>query len=198
VQLVEKLREWDAAHGKDPDPTVPDDDDEVDLLADDEPTPEQPADGGGDASPAPPPAGPVLDTTTDNTLYAAPSGTRSGVVTPEAPAVVIVAADPDAPAIPPAMLRHGAPNLGARDGVVKVGDGHGAVEVRAFRREYVIGNRDITDVDHFRFIAETHAAAAAEGLTTKGGQTVGERVGYGHDADGRRTAIYQVPLKRVR
>jgi hypothetical protein len=186
VQLVEKLRAWDAEHGKEPDLTVPDadeDDDGFDLLADDddEPAPEQPPGGEGGASLPSPPDGPVL-----------------GTVTSAAPAVVVVAADPDAPATPPAMLRHGTPNMAARDGVVKVGETHTAAEVRAYRREYVIGDRELTDVDHFRYIAETHAAAAAEGLTTKGGTTIGERVGFGRDADGRRTAIYQVPLRRVR
>jgi len=183
VQLVEKLRAWDAEHGKEPDLTVPDADeeDDFDLLADDEPAPEQPPGGEGGASLPSPPDGPVL-----------------GTMTSAAPAVVVVAADPDAPATPPAMLRHGTPNMAARDGVVKVGETHTAAEVRAYRREYVIGDRELTDVDHFRYIAETHAAAATEGLVTKGGTTIGERVGFGRDADGRRTAIYQVPLRRVR
>ena len=87
-------------------------------------------------------------------------------------------------------------DLTVKNGLVRVGEGHGAAEVRAFRYEIPIGPRDVSDGDHFAYIAEAHAAAAAAGYPTKGGATVGERVGYAADATGRRTVIYQVPLKR--
>jgi hypothetical protein len=69
--------------------------------------------------------------------------------------------------------------------------------VRAFRAEFPLGPRELTDVDHMRFIADTHALAHQAGYATKGGITIGERVGYGIDADGGRTIIYQVPVKRT-
>lgn len=187
ADLIRKLRAWDAEHGADVDLTVPD---EFDLLDDEDGEDDRPQDtprqntqasagGGGDASLTPPPA----DLPPDRG--------------PEMPAVTVVAEE-GSHKLPVAMLRPNVVNLAARSGVVKVGEGHGAAEVRAFRHEVVVGERDITDVDHFRWIAEAHAAAQAAGHVTKGGVTIGERVGYGADADGRRTAIYQVPLKRNR
>lgn len=186
ADLIEKLKAWDAEHGADVDLSLPEPtDDDVDLLADDEDDDETSAGGGEDASLTPPPAD-LPD------LAPAPTPTM-----PEAPAVTVVAAG-GSDKLPPAMLRHNVPNLAARTGVVKVGEGHGAAEVRGFRYEVLVGDREITDVDHFRWIAEARAAARAAGYETKGGETNGERVGYGTDADGRRTAIYQVPLKRQR
>jgi len=210
VDLIEKLKAFDAEHGLDVNTEVPagaEDDDEVDLLADDlndsatrhtpdkaaqEATPAEPlthiqtTGGGGDASPAPPPA------TTPETDTPAPVG-----VGPATPAVAVVS-DPDAPkGLPPAYIRS-RPNMAVRDGVVKVGEGHGAAEVRAFRRQFVIGPRDIGDSEHVKYIEDTHAAAHAAGYETKGGITVGERIGYATDAAGMRTAVYQVPLRRQR
>lgn len=181
TQLIDKLQAHDALHGLHVDTTVPEGADDVDLLGDDEPA--RPADnpvheqaaphttpetstGGGEAASAPPPDGPAAG---------------------------------DAPQYPAATSRGGRPNMAATAGVVAVGQGQnaqlGTVEVRAFRSEYVIGDRDITDQDHYSYLERTHAAAAQAGHATKGGVTIGERVGYGV-RDGQRTAIYQVPLRR--
>lgn len=202
AELVEKLKAWDAQHGADVDLTVPEGaDDEVDLLdLDDEPAPEQPAGGEGGASLPTPPAGPETtpgDPSPPEITNTVLTGRTLHYPTPGSPEVA--ASTSDAPETPLATLRQGRPNLEARDGVVKVGEAFGAAEVRAFRHEFVIGQHELTDVDHFRYIEQTHAAAAAAGLTTKGGVTVGERVGFGVDAStGQRTAIYQVPLRRIR
>lgn len=185
--LIERLKAHDIRHGKAIDLTIPEDE-EVDLLADDEPdaaTPEQPV-GGGEAASAPSPTG-VLPSAN------LPHG---GSVTSAAPAVVVVSSPDEPKGLPRAATANGRVDLTTRDGQVKVGEGHGAVEVRAFRREFPHGPREIDDSSHFTYIAETHAAAWAEGLATKGGVTIGQRVGEGVDADGRRTVIYQVPLKR--
>jgi len=211
VDLIEKLKAHDAQHGLTTDVEVPDDADEVDLLADDmsaqpDSTPTQSTAHTLDA-PAPPHADEPARNTVGDTTPESPAGdgpgaslpSPVGTPTPGAPAVVTVPADPAAATgLPPSTVRNGRPNLAIRDGIVKVGEGHGAAEVRAYRREYVIGQRDISDTDHARFIEETHAAAHAEGLATKGGVTIGERVGYATDANNQRTAIYQVPLKRQR
>lgn len=188
VELIEKLKVYDAQHGRDVDLSAAEnlpDEEEVDLLADDEPgpaIPESPV-GGGEAASAPPPTG---------VSYTPP---RGGSVTSAAPAVVVVAA-PGAPKGVPSAGRDGQWDLTARNGIVKVGEGHGAAEVRAWRHEIPIGPRDVSDGDHFAYIAEAHAAAHAAGHVTKGGSTIGTRVGYAIDANGRRTVIYQVPLKR--
>jgi hypothetical protein len=198
--LIGKLQLWDLEHGAEINTEVSEGaDEDIDLLADDEPehvqptpgdnpgttdqnraTAQPPADGGEVASLTPPSA-----------------GSRDGAVTvaPGAPAVTVVAA-PDAAALPPSTRQGGRPNLDARAGLVKVGEGHGAAEVRAFRAEYTVGPREISDAEHMAYIADTHAAAQAAGHTTKGGITVGERVGYSTDAGGTRTAIYQVSVKR--
>lgn len=186
VELIEKLKAYDAQHGREVDlsaaENLPDDEEEVDLLADDDepgPAPESPV-GGGEAASAPPPTGNL------------PEG---GSVTSAAPAVVVFTS-PDQPKGLPSAGRDGRPDMTVKNGVVRVGEGHGAAEVRAFRYEIPIGHRDVNDADHFAYIAEAHAAAQAAGYPTKGGTTVGERVGYAADAEGRRTVIYQVPLKR--
>lgn len=185
--LIEKLKAWDAQHGKDVDLTAAED---IDLLADDEDTPERPA-GAGEAASASAPVGDLPDLAKGAITY--PDG---GTVTSAAPAVVVYS-DPDqSSGLPAATNRAGKPDLSVRTGLVRVGQGHGAAEVRAYRLELPHGPREITDNDHFAYIAETHAAAQAAGHVTKGGVTVGERVGYATDADGRRTVIYQVPLKR--
>jgi hypothetical protein len=180
VELIEKLKAYDAQHGKEVDlsaaENLPDDEEEVDLLADDE----SPG-GGGEAASTPPPPG-----------FNLPEG---GSVTSAAPAVVIISAPGESKRLPSAG-RDGRPDMTVKNGVVRVGEGHGAAEVRAFRYEIPIGHRDVNDNDHFAYIAEAHAAAQAAGYPTKGGSTVGERVGYATDADNRRTVIYQVPLKR--
>lgn len=194
VDLIEKLKAYDAQHGRDVDLTAAEnlpEEEEVDLLADDdEPntpqdnaTPERP-DGGGEAASTPPPPG------YSHTL---PEG---GSMTSAAPAVFVFT-NPDEPKrLPSATLRGGRPDLTVREGAVRVGEGHGAAEVRAYRHEIPIGPRDVSDADHFAYIAEAHAAAHAAGHLTKGGLTIGERIGYLTDADGRRTVVYQVPLKR--
>jgi hypothetical protein len=193
VELIEKLKAYDTQHGRDVDlsaaENLPDDEEEVDLLADDEDAPAAPAapkgsDGGGEAASAPPPPG---------YPHQLPEG---GTMTSAAPAVVVYTSPDQSKGLPSSTLRGGRANMTAREGLVRVGEGHGAAEVRAFRHEIPIGPRDVNDADHFAYIAEAHAAAHAAGYQTKGGTTVGERVGYGRDADGRRTVIYQVPLRR--
>jgi hypothetical protein len=210
--LIDKLKARDAQHGLAVDTDVPDaDEDEVDLLADDMPAQPDSTSTQSTAhtldAPAPSHADEPARNTAGDTTPESPAGdgpgaslpSPVGTPTPGAPAVVTVPADPAAATgLPPSTVRNGRPNLAIRDGIVKVGEGHGAAEVRAYRREYVIGQRDISDTDHARFIEETHAAAHAEGLATKGGVTIGERVGYATDANNQRTAIYQVPLKRQR
>jgi hypothetical protein len=163
VELIERLKAYDAQHGKDVDLSAAEnlpDDEEVDLLDDGDDTPESPV--GAEEAASPP----------------APTGTT-----------------PAPPPATPAPARTKADGT-VKEGPVKVGEGYGNTDVRAYRREFPHGAREITDADHFGYIAATHEAAHAEGLTTKGGATVGQRVGEGVDADGRRTVIYQVPLKR--
>jgi hypothetical protein len=218
AELIEKLKAWDAERGREPDLTIPvDDGDEVDLLADDDtpsgssdttahtpepadspdhaqaapetqPTPETPS-GGGEAASASPPDGTVTFTT--------PPPGNTGTLTAASPATVVVTAPGEPEGLPPALVR-GRPNTSVRTGVVRVGEGHGAAEVRAYRQEWPLGPRDITDTDHARFIADTHAAAHAAGHETKGGVTIGERLFYAADTHGQRTVIYQVPLRRKR
>ncbi len=189
-ELIERLKAYDAQHGRKVDLTLPEGE-EVDLLADDDDTPERPA-GTGEAAPEPVPVGSTL-VYVDGPGFVTGDG---GTVTSAAPAVIVYA-DADQPTgLPLATTRGGKADLSVRNGAVKVGQGHGAAEVRAYRMEYPHGPREVTDNDHFTYIAETHAAAQAAGHETKGGVTIGERVGFGADADGRRTVVYQVPLKR--
>lgn len=185
TQLIDKLKAHDALHGLHVDTTVPEGSDEdVDLLGDDEP-----------ASDRTPPDNPVHE---QAALHATPETSTGGGEAASAP-------PPDGPTAgdvsqyPAATNRGGRPNMAATAGIVAVGQGQnaqlGTVEVRAFRAEYVIGDRDITDQDHYSYLERTHAAAAKAGHATKGGVTIGERVGYGVRG-GQRTAIYQVPLRR--
>lgn len=198
-QLIEKLKAWDAQRGTSVDTSLPDEpdpptDDEPDLLADED-------------IPAPPDSGDNPSHATDPALQqppvggeaasASPTGGQHPHRSPATPAIVVQAAEGEPGGLPRALIRHGVPNMAAKSGPVKVGEAHGAAEVRAFRAEFPVYG-EINDVDHFRFIAEAHHLAWAAGLATKGGVTVGERVGFSTDADGRRTAIYQVPLKRAR
>lgn len=196
TQLIEKLKAADAAKGLKVD-DVPDsmpDDDEFDLLGDD--AQEQPT-AAGEAASDPAAARPsAADDLAGPAVGVAPEvGT-----TPEMPAVRVVAADGETGAVPPATHPGKAhrPNLAARTGRVKVGEASGAAAAYGFRWEFVIGQHEISDNDHFGFIASTHAQAAAAGYVTKGGQTIGERVGFTTDADGRAVVIYQVPLKRAK
>lgn len=180
ADLVERLRAQDEAKGQSVDlsalDSLPDDDDEIDLLADDEPEPAgPPADGAAASEPS---AGPVEATQ------------QPATATSAAPAMDI-RADPDVP--PPARGR--APDL-TTDGIVKVGQGFGAAAAYGYQMAYPVGPYEISDLEHFRMIADTHAAAQVAGHTTRGGATVGERIGFGADANGRRTAIYRVAVKR--
>jgi hypothetical protein len=95
-----------------------------------------------------------------------------------------------APEVPErvAPLRRGQPNLTVRVGANE--------QTRTFRAEYLIGAHEVSDVDHARFIAETHERARLAGHITRGGITVGERVGFAADEHGQRTVIYQVMIKR--
>ena len=69
---------------------------------------------------------------------------------------------------------------------------------KAFRVEYVRGGRnpEADDGVHFFFINETRAAAAAAGLRPRGGINIGRRIGYGVDATGARTVVYEVSVKQ--
>ena len=206
--LIGKLQAWDDTHGTGVDLSPLDDaepdEDEIDLLGDDDPAPEAPADG-GEAASAPPSAGPAVPVVhagqpgTPEVGVTAAGGHPTGVNIPElatampgAPAVTVVDGTTDGP--PRAAGRRGVPNLSATTGVVSTGDTPRG-PARAYRAEFMIGDHTITDEDHFRFIAETHVKAAAEGKATKGGATIGERIGFGM-RNGMRTAIYQVPLRR--
>jgi hypothetical protein len=197
VDLIAKLQAWDARHGADPDVTVPDDD--VDLLGDDDETP------AGGAAASNPPAGPAApegavragQPGTPDVGASAARGESAAAPTvtttlPGAPAVTVTAAPAGAEA---AHVKRGRPDLSVTDGVASQGEGTLGPK-NAYRAAYTIGDRDVTDDDHFRYIADTHARAAAAGMQTKGGATIGERVGYGTDGNGQRTAIYQVPLRR--
>lgn len=194
--LIEKLKAYDVQHGKTTDTTVPDVDDDDDPLglddaddADDE-TP----DGAGEAASTPAPSGPtgVAEAPTVGAIATIniPDG---GTVTSAAPAV-IVRPDPAEATAP--KLKRGQEDMNTRNGVASFGGGDGKPAQRVFRAEFTIGNRDITDDDHFRFIAETHGLAAQAGERSRGGTTIGRRVGFAHDADGRRTVVYEVHLKR--
>lgn len=184
-ELIDKLKAWDAEHGQEPDLTVPDDDDEVDLLADDEP--------------AHVPVAPVPFPTAPTTPAPAPTVTETFTPAPTPGQQTPTGGGEGASVPPPGGLPRaaddrGRADLSAREGVVRVGEGYIA-DVRGYRHEFLIDGRDITDDDHFRFIAETHQAAQRAGYQTKGGIGIGQRIGYA-DRDGRRTVIYQVPLRR--
>lgn len=199
IALVERLQAWDAQHGKTVDLSAVEDLDPLGL--DDDDTPESPVGGGEAASASSPTGAPTAGEDVIGIGTTATAGIVTGLpegssITSAAPAVVVRAEPEQGWGLPSATTKTGKADLTVRDGLVRVGQGHGAAEVRAFRVEYPHGPREITDNDHFGYIAETHAAAHAKGLQTKGGVTVGERVGEGRDADGRRTVIYQVPLKR--
>lgn len=60
------------------------------------------------------------------------------------------------------------------------------------------GDGPIPDDEHFAYIARTRAAAVDSGHAPKGGETIGSRVGFSTDADGNRTVVYEIPLKRSR
>jgi hypothetical protein len=212
ITLIERLKAWDAQHGTDVDlsaaenlPPAAEEDDPLGLDdPEDDGAPESPVGGEEAASPSSPTGAPTAGEDVIGVGTMQPSGVypanlpAGGSVTSAAPAVVVYS-DPDAPkGLPRASGQGGRADLTVKNGLVKVGEGHGAAEVRGFRHEIPIGTREITDNDHFAYIAEAHAAAHAAGHQTKGGATVGERVGYGRDANGARTAIYQVALKRVR
>lgn len=201
IALVEKLKAWDAEHGKEVDiSALGDSDPDVDILdLDDEPaepaTPESPP-GAGEAASASAPGGVRADGVQDQNANANISVPPGGSVTSAAPAIVVVSAPDQPKGLPQGTYRGGRVDLTVKTGLVKIGEGHGAAEARAYRMEFPIGMREISDSDHFMFIAETHAAAHAAGHATKGGTTIGERVGYSADANGARTAVYQVSLKR--
>lgn len=218
IALVEKLKAWDAQHGKDVDLSAADraeqveftpvEEGEIDLLADDDDAhpgiPESPVGGEEAASASSPTGAPTAGEDVIGVGTAQPSGVypaslpAGGSVTSAAPAVVVYSDPEQSKGLPRASGHSGKPDLSTRSGLVKVGEGHGAAEVRAYRAEFPHGHREVTDRDHFAYIAEAHAAAHAAGHETKGGGTVGERVGFGVDASGQRTVIYQVPIKRTR
>lgn len=201
IVLIERLKAYDVQHGKDVDlsaaenlpPAAPEEDDPLGLDDDDDdddspnnsdPIHSESPSGAGEAASAPAP---------DGVPYNLPEG---GSVTSAAPSVVVFTAPDQPKGLARASGHGGRPDLTVKNGLVKVGEGHGAAEVRAYRHEIPIGPRDITDNDHFTYIAEAHAAAQRAGHQTRGGATVGERVGYATDANGVRTVVYQVAVKR--
>lgn len=189
IDLVNKLKAYDVQHGLEVDTTVPDGDDEVDLLADD-PDPNETVDKPSEPIAPPAPADKPSNPTPEAPPVRAETPTGGGEVASAPP--------PAGPALPAANDQRGRADLATKAGLVGVGEGHGGTAVRAFRQEFPLGPHEITDVMHFRYIADTHGYARAAGYETKGGLTIGERVGYGVDADGHRTVIYQVPLRRTR
>lgn len=68
--------------------------------------------------------------------------------------------------------------------------------IARFRKAFVVGDMDPSDEQHFGMIAKTHDAAAAAGHRPRGGRWAGERIGYGSDKNGVRTAIYEVSIRR--
>lgn len=202
IALIEKLKAYDAQHGKDIDLSAAENlppEEEVDLLElDDDGIPESPVGGGGAASASSPTGAPTAGEDVIGIGTTAPAGVITGLpegasVTSAAPAVVVMSSTD----LPRASGYGGRADLTVKNGLVKVGEGHGATEARAFRCEFECRNR-IDDTEHFGFIADTHAAAQRAGHQTKGGATVGEHVGYSTGSGGRRTVIYQVPIKRQR
>jgi hypothetical protein len=81
------------------------------------------------------------------------------------------------------------------DGAYTVGEGARGM-VRVYRKEFPIGDRPLDDDHHFHLIAQTHEAALNAGHQSKGGPTIGKRLGYSRSASGERTVVYEVPLRR--
>jgi hypothetical protein len=65
-----------------------------------------------------------------------------------------------------------------------------------FQATFPLGGRAIDDDHHAFLISETHRLAAEAGHQTRGGTTVGHRLGYGVDEHGAQTAVYEVYLRR--
>lgn len=207
VALIDKLRAWDAQHGRAVDLSVlerPDEpEEEVDLLdevGDD--APQAPADGEAEAaSPSPPSAGQLTVQPGTPEVGATAASGGVGLTTPapssytSAGPAVTVRADVGATAPAAPQRRRGEPDLSVHEGPYTIGESPAGPN--RFRAEFLIGNHELTDEEHFRYIAETHARAAAAGYATKGGNTVGERVGFYPGSAGR-VAVYQVTLSRRR
>lgn len=211
IALIDKLRVWDAEHDRAVDLSALDEPDgeEVDLLdmvGDD--APQAPADGEAEAaSPSPPSAGQLAVQPGTPEVGATAASGGVGLTTPApssytsaAPAVAVRAAV--GMAAPAAQhRRRGEPDLTVHEGPYMLGEPRDAdgspARPNRFRAEFPIGNHELTDDEHFRYIAETHARAAAAGYATKGGNTVGERVGYYPGSAGR-VVVYQVTLSRRR
>jgi hypothetical protein len=187
-QLIERLRDWDHAHPDATDaerfPPEPGQESSQEPARQPErPAAETPAAGGADAD---------QDEQDDEQDDETPT-------TSEPPA----AGAPAAPAAGPTMfggiLRGGLTDPGpmpttATAGVVEAGRTPTAV-ARMFRAEFPLGDRSIDDAHHLRLIEETHRLANEAGYQTRGGLTVGHRVGFSSNERGR-TVIYEVHLKR--
>ncbi len=172
IALIERLKAWDAQHGK-----------SVDLSAVENLDPDESDDdplGLDDPDDSPNNLDPILP---------APVMTEPGCTHPKC----IL----DHPHVGPAILAP-APESPAGGGEAASAPPPTGAPAREYRHEITIGPRDVSDADHFAYIAEAHAAAHAAGYETLGGATVGHRVGYGVDSDGHRTVIYQVSLRRRR
>lgn len=116
---------------------------------------------------------------------AAPEATPDPPVPAPVPQPVVVAPAPGVQSPPvPAAARPTGPDPAVKSGLT------GSV----FRKEFP-ANRPVDDVQHRHLIAETHAAANAAGHRTRGGLTVGRRVGPSVDSEGRPTVVYEVHVK---
>ncbi len=165
--LIERLQAQDAevaGQGADEDP-----------LADD--LTDEPADDGQEADE------PDAGTEDEATEPAAAPPTPPAAAQPEARVPQVVAAEQSEQA---AEDRAETDRAGVMDPTVK--DGRTG---KVFRREFY-PTRTIDDGYHAHLIAETHHAAHAAGLRTKGGLTVGHRVAESVDAAGKPTVVYEV------
>lgn len=72
----------------------------------------------------------------------------------------------------------------------------GLVYPGLFRVSFLAEGGDLSDGMHAHNIAQTIAQAKSLGLRPKGGGNGAHRVGWGEDAEGRRTAVYELHVRR--
>jgi hypothetical protein len=126
---------------------------------------------------------PVTDTSDEGTEPAAEPVASTSAAQPETRVPQVVAAERSEQATED---KAAADQSGRADPAVK--DGRTG---KVFRREFY-PTRTLDDGYHAHLIAETHHAAHAAGLRTKGGLTVGHRVAESVDAAGKPTVVYEV------
>jgi hypothetical protein len=109
----------------------------------------------------------------------------------------VAAGGPDPAGDPPVASTDPSFKVRLADHVRAAADSNGKTGVfgGVFREEFPLGSREIDDQYHFHLITETQAAAYAAGHIPKGGAHIGHRVGYSVDGAGRRTVIYEVPIR---